>query len=130
MAAILSKPEAIEAINRESASSLNLNNNNTHFSNVNSSKSVWWFDIPVVKFTSGKYDALNLLVVSADAKTMHHLRVPTSYVRDNLCHFHVREDKNTISLELSSQNSNKFQDVRPGSGNMPFSQFVVKTLVF
>ena len=126
MTAILSKREAIEAIKRES--SLNLSDNATHFANVNASKSVWWFDIPVEKFTSDMRGTLDLLVVSANAKELHHLRVPTAYVRDNLYHFHVRNDKNSVSLELSSLSTNKFQDVRPSSGQMPFSQFVVKTL--
>lgn len=126
MATMLSKREAIEAIKRES--SLALSNNSTHFANVNASKSVWWFDIPVEKFTSDMHGTLDLLVVSADAKELHHLRVPTTYVRDNLCRFHVRKDKDSVSLELSSLSTNKFQDVRPGSGQMPFSQFVVKTL--
>jgi len=126
MTAMISKREAIEAIKRES--SLALSNNSTHFANVNASKSVWWFDIPVEKFTSDMHDTLDLLVVSADTKELHHLQVPIAYVRDNLCRFHVREDKDSVSLELSSLNTNKFQDVRPGSGNLPFSQFVVNTL--
>jgi hypothetical protein len=126
MATMLSKREAIEAVKRES--SLTLSYSTTHFANVNARKSVWWFDIPVEKFTSDKYDTLDILVASTDAKELHHLRVPTTYVRDNPRHFHVRKDKDSVSLELSSLSTNKFQDVRPGSGKMPFLQFVVKTI--
>jgi hypothetical protein len=128
MTAMLSKREAIEAIKRES--SLTLSYRTTHFANVNARKFVWWFDIPVEKFTSDKYVTLDMLMVSTDAKELHHLRVPTIYVRDNLCHFHVRKDKDSVSLELSSLSTNIFQDVRSGSGKMPFLQFVVKTLAF
>ena len=105
-----------------------MSNSTTRFANVNARKSVWWFDIPVEKFTSDKYDMLDLLMVSAYAKELHHLRVQTAYVRDNLCHFQVREDIGSVSLELSSLSTNKFQDVRPRSGKMLLSQLVVKTL--
>ena len=41
---------------------------------------------------------------------------------------HVRKDKNSLSLELSSERNNRFQDVRPTSGRMPFAQSLLTTI--
>jgi hypothetical protein len=126
MNASITKREAITAINR--AFELSLVKSSTHFANVNASKSVWWFDIPVEKFSSGRYLALDFLLVSSDTKTLHHLRVPTAYVWDNLSMFHVREDKRSVSLELSSLANQIFQDVRPSSKRLPFVKFLLNSL--
>ncbi|MEJ6006289.1 hypothetical protein WG899_12065 [Paucibacter sp. AS339] len=126
MTASITKREAITTVSQ--AFNLSLANATTHFANVNASKSVWWFDIPVEKFTSGRYEALDLLLVSSDSTSIHHLRVPTAYVRDNLAKFHIRDDKGSVSLELSSRVSQLFQDVRPGSEKLSFSQFLLNTL--
>ena len=122
----ITKRDAITAINQ--AFELALVNSSTHFANVNASKSVWWFDIPIEKFTSGRYETLDLLLVSGDAKTLHHLQVPTAYVRDNRSMFHVREDKGSVSLELSSLPNQLFQDVRPRSKRLPFASFLRNSL--
>lgn len=126
MKANITKREAIVAINR--VLGLNLSNSSTHFAHVNSSKQVWWFDIPVEKFTSGQYSTLDLLLVTADSTLLHHIEVPVSYIRDNLSDFYVRDDKASVSLELSSRASNLFQDMRPRSNKRPFVQFLLRSL--
>ena len=126
MAMKLSKNAAITAINRDSP--VSLRNSTTHFANINSSKSVWWFDISVEKFTSEKYTTLDILVFDNETNELHYLRVPTQYIGENLQKFHVRSDQNSVSLELSSERSNRFQDIRPKSARMPFAQFFVKTI--
>jgi hypothetical protein len=126
MNASITKREAMSAINR--TFQLALANSSTHFVNVNASKSVWWLDIPVQKFTSGRNETLDLLLVSDDAKTLHHLQVPTAYVRESLSMFHVREDKGCVSLELSSLPNQLFQDVRPRSERLPFASFLLNSL--
>lgn len=122
----ITRHQAIEEVNL--AFNLTLINATTHFANINSARPVWWFDIPVKKFTSSLYEALDLLLVSYDAMSIYHLRVPTAYVRDNLEQFHVRNDKNSVSLELSSCNTQLFQDVRPGGARRSFSEFLQNTL--
>jgi hypothetical protein len=126
----LSKSEAMATINREFGTPLS--NGTTHFANINSSKSVWWIDIPVEKFTSGQYRSIDLLVFNSESKQLHHLQVQSKYVSDNLDKFRIRKDKAKacVSLELSSRESNQFQDVRPASGRMQFAQFLVKTTSF
>lgn len=121
-----SKNEAIGLFNRQSGNSLH--NSTTHFANINSSKPVWWFDISVKKITSGKVNTIDILVFHNKANSLHYLRVPTTYIIENFDKFYVREDKNSVSLELSSERSNQFQDVRPASGKMPFAQFVIETI--
>lgn len=122
----VSKKEAIAivngAINSPSLSPT------THFAHVNARKPVWWFDIAVDKFVSGKYEHIDLLTITGDEKTIHHLRVPTKYVGHEIASFHVRIDKKSVSLELSTDSSNLFQDVRPGGKKMPFIQFLVTSL--
>jgi len=68
----ISKAHAIGTIFR--AAGLVLEKDFTQFSNVNSRKLVWWFDIPLEKLKSRNDGALDLLVVSEDLKTLHHLR--------------------------------------------------------
>ncbi len=122
----ISKKDAIAIVSRACGSSLQ--STTTHFANVNSSKSVWWFDIAVEKFTSGVYESLDLLVVTSDGKVVHYLHVPTSYVSENISSFHIRKDKKSVSLELSTEQRNIFQDIRPGGNRMQFDQFLVDSL--
>ena len=90
---------------------------------------MWWFDVPVEKLTSGKHSTIDLLVFDSEAKQLHHLQVQTKYISGNLERFRIRirEGKAFVSLEISSQAGNQFQDVRPKSGRMPFAQFLVRT---
>ncbi len=122
----LSKRDAIAIINAHN--NVPLTNATTHFANINSGKSVWWFDIPVKKFISGKFETINLLLYDNNDGLLHHLSVNINQIKDNLDSVYIREDKECISLELSAQKYNRFQDIRPGSGRMDFSQFLVKTV--
>ena len=124
----ISKREAVAIV--PLASNSQLPSTATHFANVNAKKSVWWLDIAVEKFAAARYSDIDLLVVTADGNTIHHLRVPTAYVRDNISSFHVRvhNDKDFVSLELSSSVGNLFQDVRPRSKKLNFAQFLVASL--
>ncbi|MGE0087677.1 MAG: hypothetical protein AB7S75_24970 [Desulfococcaceae bacterium] len=127
----LSKNDAMAAINK--VNGILLKNNSTHFANINSSKSVWWFDISVKKIKSEDFNipTFDFLIFNNKENQLHHLRVPTEYIRDNLDQFHIRNDdkKKSVSLELSSDKINLFQDIRPGSGRMPFAQFLVSTII-
>ena len=102
----------------------------THFANINVSKPVWWLEIPVEKFTSGRYATINFLLFDPVVNQLHHLSVQTVYIQCNIDNFSVRKDraKPAINFELSSQKHNLFQDVRPGGGKMAFDQFIVSTI--
>jgi len=124
----LLKKDAISIINKHYNELLK--NPTIHFANINSKKHVWWFDIPVKKFTSGKFKTINLLAFDNEEGLLHHLIVNTNQIKDNLGIVYILEDKESVSLELSAKKHNKFQDVRPGGERMNFSQFLVKTIRF
>ena len=119
----MKKNEAIKTINMRTGSN-SLNNSNTHFANVNTAKNVWWFDIPTSKAFSQNISHLHLLVYQNDRNELYHLKVPTSFFIKNKSSFIVREEKKTISLELSAYSSNFLKDVRPGSGQLSFDEFL------
>jgi hypothetical protein len=96
----------------------------THFANVNARKDVWWFDIPVSKIESSAYEHIHLLLYDRHSDRLHHLQVPVKYFRQNLARLVVRQDRGTISLELSSNNSKLFRDVRPTGDSVEFRQFL------
>lgn len=118
----ISKNEAIARLCRERPA-LKLDSKTTHFANINATKDVWWYDISRKKVTAGQHENLNVLAYDHRTNELHHLRVPTKFLRDNLDKLVVRLDKDTISFELSASKTNFLQDVRPSGGRVQFSQF-------
>ncbi|MGA7260489.1 MAG: hypothetical protein WA709_01550 [Stellaceae bacterium] len=97
---------------------------NTHFSNINTSKDVWWLDIPKRKIEQPSTDALHLLLCDdrLGEQRFYHLQVPISYLQKNIRDFRIRDDTDKIHLELAIAGSNIFQDVI-GPGLVRFAQF-------
>jgi hypothetical protein len=118
----MKKREAINRINK-SYGGAKLHFQNTYFANTNAQKNVWWFDIPLSKLSSVDLAELNLLLYDRSKDDLHHLRVPTAYLRANQSRLVVREEKATISLELSTDETKLFRDVRPTGGSVEFMQF-------
>jgi hypothetical protein len=119
----MEKNEAIKIINRRIASN-SLDSRNTHFANVNSAKNVWWFDIPTSKAFSQTISNLHLLVYQQKVNELFHLKVPTSFFLNNRSGFVIREEKGTISLELSAEKATFLKDIRPGSDKLSFKEFL------
>ena len=119
----MNKNEAIKIMNRRSGKPL-LNNRNTHFANVNSAKNVWWFDIPTSKAFSQDIEHLYLLVYQPIGDELFLLKVPTYFFIQNRSGFIIREEKETISLELSCEKATFLKDKRPGCGQVSFSEFI------
>ena len=87
-------------------------------------KHVWWPQIPMSAIDTSKYNFVNLVCqVAPDKNDFHYLKVPTSYLNENLKKFHRVGD--IISLYLSAEISNLFAEIR-GTGNLDFSKFLVK----
>jgi hypothetical protein len=121
---IMEKHEAIRWVNQHCKSDL-LRNKDTHFANINTGPDVWWVDIPIKKVTNPHAEIiLNLLLYNYRSRNIHHLRVPTSYFRENLTMRNLweRADKKVIHLELSTNSPSLFQDVKHRSG-CRFAQF-------
>ena len=117
----ISKKEAIKLMNGHYDRPV-LNYKNTCFSNINSSKDVWWFDISLQRIS--KSEVINILVYDYKTNSIYHLIVPTHYFNENRNKFAIREDRACVSIELSCDETNKFQDIRPTSGRMKFSEFL------
>jgi len=96
---------------------------NTHFANINVAKDVWWLDIPLGKVTSGDQHELELLLYDARSDDLHHLRIPTAYLRSNLAALNVRQDKKCVHLELKADDPHRFRNVVPISSGVDFAQF-------
>ena len=124
----LQKTEAIARMNKAYGTDV-LTSRTAHFANINKSKDVWWFDIPLRKISSPvTADALDLLVYDYRDDQLYHLRVPTEFIRKNLRELVVRSDKEVISLELSADKAELFRDLRSKGGKIMFAQFCQNTI--
>ena len=96
-----------------------LDNSNTFFSNINKSKSVWWFNIKISKFDSD----VNLLLKAEEYVLW--LFLPKDFVNQLNLKFNIRADKNAVDLEISSSiNSNYLIDIKSNGSKFNFSPFV------
>lgn len=102
-----------------------LNNSNTFFSNINKSKSVWWFNISTSKFDSD----VNLLLNAEEYALW--LFLPKGFVNQLNEKFNIRADKNAVDLEISSSiNSNYLIDIKSNGSKFNFSRFVKEKITF
>lgn len=123
----MNKSEAIARIARLPVAS-GITTRSVHFANVNSSKDVWWLDIPVGKLSQAGNSNISLLLYDHRSGQLHYLDVPKSYFIDNQRRLVTRTEKRCISLELSTDKSTMFRDVRPGGDGVDFSRFLVETI--
>ena len=94
------------------------------FSNINERKSVWRYDIPLAKIRPGHSEFLELLAYDNRDDVLHHLHVPTEYLRKFINRLVVLQDKLIIRIELLADEPYRFKDVRSGSKNIDFSLFL------
>lgn len=111
----MKKKELIDYINQNYQVTLDVSN--TSYSNINKSKNVWWFNVPVNKFTEDVHLLLNtqeyaLWVV-----------LPKGFAEGTP--FRIREDITAVDLEISADKNNMYlQDVKSGGTGFDFSGFV------
>ena len=123
----IEKSYAIQCVNNNNRAR-SLTNQNTHFSNINASKNVWWLDIPLEKINSDRESSINILLYEYNSASLFLLVVPKTYFREHISSFVCRNEKKVISLELSADTFRLFQDVRPTSMCLPFAQFLRNSL--
>ena len=112
----MSKPEA-----RRHAQRCGVSLADIRFANINRTKpSVWFFHIPL-KNIQREGDITLLLYDNRNSK-LHCLQVPTAYFKQNQPKLRVRDDKDCISLELSTGKPDLFRDTI-GKGRISFAQF-------
>lgn len=110
----MKKSEAMDIV--RSTYQIELENANTHFSKVNKSKPVFWFENPVKKIHEHQF--INLL--TEDEGDVSLLEVPCKFMRDNFDGFRIREEKQVVCLELDIST---YQNVI-GSGQAHFRKFL------
>ena len=98
---------------------------NTRFANINNGpKRVWWIDIPLKMVSpKSKSDVVHLLLYQPENDQLHHLAVPVDFLWKNRGPLVTRDDKQVISLELSTESSSLFTDLRATGGRVSFAQF-------
>lgn len=114
----MNKKTAVSQVNQHAKQ--NLSANDTHFANINALKNVWWIDIPIHKLLN---NYINILLYDSSNSKLYHLKVPCNYFHDSHFVFSFRKDKKVVSLELSADINNRFQDVRTGGNQVRFDYF-------
>ena len=115
---IMTKQETIQVINNKSGVKI-LGNHNTHFSNINKAKDVWWFNIPLAKFNNDLYLILNridgFIVLKISANTFARLKDV----------FRIKQ-KQWVDLEISSDKNYIYMiDIKSGGTKYNFNQHVI-----
>jgi len=92
---------------------------NTRFASINKSKEVWWLNVPTDKFE----DEVNLLLKGEDKVIW--IQLPKDFVSNLASVFKIREDRNAVDLEISSDRSYMYlKDVKSGGTHFDFKSFV------
>ena len=117
------KKEIADFIN--ATNETNLNRANTSYSKINKSKEVWWFNVPVHKFT----DDVHLLLDTTTFVIWIHL--PKNFVYNLSTYFKIRPDRDAVDLEISSDRKYKYLiDVKSGGTEFDFKEFVKEKIVY
>ena len=114
----MDKNQAIEQVNSELGYAL-LNRRNTHFSNVNAAKSVWWFNVAPRKFEND----LHLLCATRDSRLIW-LKIEANTFPNPQQVFRARPDNGLIDLEISSAAQRYMCDVKSGGSGYDFRPHV------
>jgi hypothetical protein len=116
------KKEIIEYINQNY--DVALNSKNTSYSKVNKSKDVWWFNIPVPKFSS----EVNLLLQIENG--VFWVLLPVGFVKSIAEKFRIRLDKDAVDIEVNAGSRNFLCDVKSGGTGFNFNPFIKEEIFF
>ncbi|MDT0552116.1 hypothetical protein [Urechidicola vernalis] len=96
---------------------------NTAYSKINKSKEVWWFNVSVHKFTEDVHLLLN------DNNQALWVVLPKGFTKG--MPFKIREDKNAVDLEISSNKTFMYlKDVKSGGSNFSFKPYIKEKISF
>ncbi|WP_081210515.1 hypothetical protein [Salegentibacter sediminis] len=102
-----------------------VNSSNTSYSNINKSKQVWWFNVPVRKFD----DEVNLLLKGEEEIIW--VKLPKDFVTNLESKFKIRQDKDAVDLEISADRSYLYlKDVKSGGKHFDFKPYVKERFKF
>lgn len=116
----MTKSEAIKTVNSYLGRPA-LDNRNTRFSKVNSSKDVWWLNIPINKFSSDVH------LVLAKSQGFIWIKIPTGSFPNlsSFSKFKIREDIGAVDLEISCDKKYKYLcDIKSGGSEFDFEPLI------
>ncbi|MFH4969333.1 hypothetical protein V8G61_14100 [Gaetbulibacter sp. M240] len=117
------KKEIIDYINATKGAYLN--NANTSYSKINKSKAVWWFNVPTDKFNADVH-----LLLNTESKVIW-IKLPKGFVNNLQANFKIREDKDAVDLEISSDKNHRYlHDVKSGGTGFDFKPFIKEKISF
>jgi hypothetical protein len=108
----MKKADALDRLNRN-CRSVELDNRNTLFSNINHTEPVWWFHVPLWKIERFDEEHLHFLCYDRRSYKLHHLVVPVEYLKLHLNRpqkLQIIKPKQVVQLELSIKTTNLFAD--------------------
>jgi len=112
------KRSAMERINATLGQRL-LHPGNTHFSNVNAGKPVWWFNVDPRKFRN------DLHLLCANGRGLIWLRIEADTVRHPERTFRYRSDKDVVDFEICCDRGSQYmRDVKSGGNGYDFRPHV------
>ena len=118
---MITKKESIQILIDEFRAPLN--NRNTSFSNINVSKNVWWINIAPKKFEQD----VNIILNSMDEIIW--ICLPKGFTNDLSSVFKIRNDKNVVDLEVSSDKKFKYLiDIKSGGTEFDFAPYIIKSI--
>lgn len=89
---------------------------------------VWWLEIPLKNLKENQ--DVHLICQKENDKDFHYLRVPIKELRDYIkreeLDVRLRKNDEVISLHLSAQPNNLFQNLR-GKGKIDFDKYLQKS---
>lgn len=114
----MTKQEIIQLSNNQ-LNGNTLNNQNTHFANINNTKPVWWFDIPLGKFNNDLYLILN------ERNSFILLKIPANTFENLDAVFRIKQGR-WVDLEISSNRENNYMiDIKNGGTEHNFNSYVM-----
>ena len=118
----MDKKSAIERINSKTGHEV-LNHDNTHFSNVNSAKPVWWFNIAPHKFMN------DLHLLCAKDTEITWLKIEANTFLNPEHTFRLRPDNGKIDLEISCVTERYMHDGKSGGIGYDFRRHIQPRLI-
>jgi hypothetical protein len=116
----LSKKQSLKLIRDQT--DLQLNHQNTIFSNQNAANDLWWFEPSYEKLESGFFLILN----NQKDRILYIFNVPGKKKNQ----FRDRPEKGRVSITIDSADTFNFMDQNSGSSNEKFSKYLIKKISY
>ncbi len=118
----MTKQEAMRELNIRIGEEV-LSSRNTHYANINNAKDVWWFNIPLDRFSNDLYLILN------KKNDLIPLRIEANTFADPSRIFKIAKDKRMVDLEISAKRGYTYMiDIKSGGTRYNFNRHILLEL--